>query len=88
MAQFDVVRTSNKATSGSAARAAIAERQLRRATPARAHLWGLTLRMPRLSRSWPGGFGLSAAELQAMMCGPDKKNGAHANARRQAVKSL
>jgi hypothetical protein len=72
-------------TTGSAAQAAVAARTLRRSTPAAAHLWGLTIRTPRLSPRWPGGFGLSAADLQAMMCGPDGTAKRHAKVRR-AVK--
>jgi hypothetical protein len=88
MAQFDVVRTSSKATTGSAARAAVAERALRRATLAPVKLWGLRFARPRLAPSWPGGFGLSAAELQAMECGPGKATKAHAKARVHRTRSV
>jgi spore coat protein A len=87
MAQFDVVRTGSRATTGSAAQAAVAARALRRSAPAPTHLWGLTVRTPRLAASWPGGFGLSAADLQAMMCGPDDKATRHAKARKTAPTS-
>lgn len=71
MGQFDVVRTSHKATTGSAARAAAALRALRHTALAPTRLWGLRFTRPHLAASWPGGFGLSTAQLQAMMCGPD-----------------
>jgi hypothetical protein len=81
MAQFEVVRTSRKATTGNAAQAAVIARDLRQATPAATRLWGLSVRTPHLSSSWPGGYGLSAKQLKAMMCGPDKKANAPAAAR-------
>jgi hypothetical protein len=87
MAQFDVVRTANKTTTGSAAQAAVVARSLRRTTPTVAHLWGLTIRTPRLATSWPGGFGLSPADLQAMMCGPDGKPARVAKARRAVTRA-
>jgi hypothetical protein len=73
MAQFEVVRTSHNATTGSAAQAAVVARELRRTTLPATHLWGLTVQTPHLSSAWPGGYGLSAAKLKSMMCGPDKK---------------
>jgi spore coat protein A, manganese oxidase len=88
MAQFDVVRTTNKATTGSAARAAVAERALRRAMLTPTTLWGLRVARPHLAASWPGGFGLSAADLQAMMCGPDKASKPHGKARRHRTQQV
>lgn len=74
MGQFDVVRTSRKATTGSAARAAVALRAERRVAAAPVRLWGgLRVVTPQLSSTWPGGFGLSKSELAALMCGPDGK---------------
>ena len=73
MAQFEVVRTSHNATTGSAAQAAVVARELRRTTLPATHLWGLTVRTPHLSSAWPGGYGLSSAKLKSMMCGPDQK---------------
>jgi FtsP/CotA-like multicopper oxidase with cupredoxin domain/plastocyanin len=68
MGQFDVIRTSKKATTGVAAQAARAWRQQQSAAT---HLWGLTVRSPHFTAMRLGGYGLSAAQLEAMMCGPD-----------------
>jgi FtsP/CotA-like multicopper oxidase with cupredoxin domain/plastocyanin len=70
MGQFDVVRTSRKATTGAAARVA---RQWRASTRTATHLWGLTVRTPHLAGIQLAGYGLSNAQLEAMMCGPDDR---------------
>jgi spore coat protein A, manganese oxidase len=88
MAQFEVVRTKSRTTSGSAAQAAVALRTVRRAQLSPTKLWGLTFIRPRLATDWPGAFGLSAADLQAMMCGPDGTSKAHAKTRRQRTRSV
>jgi hypothetical protein len=79
MAQFEVVRSSHKAATGPAAQAAKAERVLRKNAPSPTQLWGLTLPALHVSAADVQGWGMSPAELKAMMCGPKKK--AHNNLR-------